>query len=199
MKYESDLIKEIVDSRGHKKSSLHYQSECVESWIEETKGSYPKLCDYESEWLNYINDEPIGEFPYVTLTDVTETIVDNVVPYAYKSAILKGKTLVNLAKVRSATTYNVCSEKNIVIKPNTKYIAMFNPTYGEGTGRVNYALLLVSSVSISNSVVSGDVAYTQSISDGKGSEYAVQKGDRYLIFTSKDNESYIHIRTGCEI
>lgn len=34
MKYKSELIKEIVDSRGHKKSSLHYESECVESWIE---------------------------------------------------------------------------------------------------------------------------------------------------------------------
>lgn len=36
MKYESELIKEIVDSRGHEKSSLHYQSECVEAWIEGT-------------------------------------------------------------------------------------------------------------------------------------------------------------------
>lgn len=35
MKYESEIIKEIVDTRGHKLSSLHYQSECVEKWIEE--------------------------------------------------------------------------------------------------------------------------------------------------------------------
>ena len=92
MKYQSELIKEIVDKRGHKFPSLHYQSECVESWIEETKGSYPKLCDYEGEWLNYIVESPIGEFPYVTLSDVTEATVNNVVPYAYKSAILKGST-----------------------------------------------------------------------------------------------------------
>ena len=92
MKYQSEIIKEIVDKRGHKFPSLHYQSECVESWIEETKGSYPKLCDYEGEWLNYIVESPIGEFPYVTLSDVTEATVNNVVPYAYKSAILKGST-----------------------------------------------------------------------------------------------------------
>lgn len=92
MKYQSELIEEIVDKRGHKFPSLHYQSECVESWIEEAKGSYPKLCDYEGEWLNYIAESPIGEFPYVTLSDVTVATVNNVVPYAYKSAILSGST-----------------------------------------------------------------------------------------------------------
>ena len=107
MKYQSELIKEIVDSRGHKESSLHYESECTETWIEEAKGAYPKLCDYESEWLKYISvlddtggsedpEPPIGEFPYVVLSDVTEATIDNVVPYAYKSAILKGDTLVNV-------------------------------------------------------------------------------------------------------
>ena len=92
MKYQSELIKEIVDKRGHMFPSLHYQSECVESWIKEVVGAYPKLCDYEGEWLNYIVESPIGEFPYVTLSDVTEATVNNVVPYAYKSAILSGST-----------------------------------------------------------------------------------------------------------
>ena len=94
MKYQSELIKEIVESRGHEKSSSHYESECIETWIEEAKGAYPKLCDYEGEWLNYISilDGTGGEFPYETITDVTEATIDNVVPYAYKSAILSGKT-----------------------------------------------------------------------------------------------------------
>ena len=116
MKYESELIKEIVDSRGHEKSSLHYESECIESWIEEAKGAYPKLCDYQSEWLEYISilddtgggsdggeepkpeEPPIGEFPYETVTTNNTATVNHVVPLAYKSAILKGNTLVNLAK-----------------------------------------------------------------------------------------------------
>ena len=55
MKYQSELIKEIVDKSGHDKSAIHYQSECIDQWIEENKGAYPKLCDYESEWLYYIN------------------------------------------------------------------------------------------------------------------------------------------------
>ena len=92
--YESELIKEIVEARGHEKSSLHYESECIESWIEENKGAYPKLCDYQSEWLNYINENiGIGDFPYVTLTDVTDATINNTVPFAYKSAILKGQTI----------------------------------------------------------------------------------------------------------
>ena len=117
MKYKSELIKEIVDTRGHKKSSLHYESECVEKWIEETKGAYPKLCDYESEWLNYISilddkggsedpEPPIGEFPYVVLSDVTEATIDNVVPYAYKSAILSGQTLDSIVDFKDSFSVN---------------------------------------------------------------------------------------------
>ena len=96
MKYESELIKEILEKRGHELPSLHYQSECVKTWIDETKGAYPKLCDYQSEWLNYIVENPIGHFPYETITTNSTATVNNVVPLAYKSAILTGQTLVNL-------------------------------------------------------------------------------------------------------
>ena len=47
MKYESEIIHEILEQRGHELSSLHYQSECLESWIDETKGADRKLCDYQ--------------------------------------------------------------------------------------------------------------------------------------------------------
>ena len=101
MKFEADIIKEILDSRGHEKSSIHYQSECVEQWVKEVEGAYPKLCDYRPEWLNYSNENKIGAFPYVALTDVTNATVENVVPYDYKSAMLKGQTLVNIANKMS--------------------------------------------------------------------------------------------------
>ena len=96
MKYKSELIHDILEQRGHEFPNLHYQSECVEAWIEEAKGAYPKLCDYESEWLNYIVENPIGEFPYETVTTNSTATINNVVPLAYKSAILSGQTLVNL-------------------------------------------------------------------------------------------------------
>ena len=125
MKYESELIKEIVDTKGHEKSPLHYESECIESWIDEVKGAYPKLTDYRGEWLNYMVENPIGEFPYITLSDVTDATVDNVVPYAYKSAILKGQTLVNLYKADTTKTisddsfYFVNAIPSSMYKPNT--------------------------------------------------------------------------------
>lgn len=31
MKYKSELIHDILETRGHEKSSLHYESECVEA------------------------------------------------------------------------------------------------------------------------------------------------------------------------
>ena len=147
MKYESELIKEIVDSRGHEKSSLHYESECIESWIEEAKGAYPKLCDYQSEWLEYISilddvgggedpeppigggeepkpEPPIGEFPYETVTANNTATVNHVVPLAYKSAILYGKsesidgTLQSVKMpVLTTTGKNLNSANNEDVKP----------------------------------------------------------------------------------
>lgn len=61
MKYESELINEILEQRGHEVPNLHYQSECIEEWINKYRWIYPKICDYESEWMNYINENPIGE------------------------------------------------------------------------------------------------------------------------------------------
>ena len=122
MKYESELIKEIVDTRGHDKSSLHYQSECIETWIEEAKGAYPKLTDYRSEWLNYIAENPIGVFPYITLSDVTEATIENVVPYAYKSAILTGNTFVNLVSQYENSNGVLKATINGTFETNKKYI-----------------------------------------------------------------------------
>ena len=150
MKYESELIKEIVDSRGHKQSSLHYESECIETWIEEVKGAYPKLCDYQSEWLDYISalddtgggedpKPPIGEFPYETVTTNHTAMVDHVVPLAYKSAILKGQTTdTNIEFTESVKIQNANKNFNFLVPPklNKKYILALEltdvtPNHGE--------------------------------------------------------------------
>ena len=165
MKYQSELIEEIVDTRGHKESSLHYESECIETWIKEAKGAYPKLCDYESEWLKYISilddtggsedpEPPIGEFPYIVLSDVTEATIDNVVPYAYKSAILRGDTLVNVVSEQTfggnKTVYEHRFYDNIfnqgetftifVVNPNvtTIKVGLFNPSTGYWEKEIQY-------------------------------------------------------------
>ena len=179
MKYESELIKEIVDSRGHDKSSLHYQSECVETWIEEAKGAYPKLCDYETEWLYYISvlddtggsekpdpkpdpepdpepepeEPPIGQFPYVALTDVTKATVDNVVPYAYKTANLKGLTLVNIKGEETNEVPMAGYSKHDflipLVKKDTDYLIKYNTTLSGGVLAVGF---LNDSTSWSNNI-----------------------------------------------
>ena len=42
MKYKSELIREILEQRGHEVPNLHYQSECVEEWINKYRFAYPK-------------------------------------------------------------------------------------------------------------------------------------------------------------
>ena len=150
--YESELIKEIIDTRGHEKSSLHYESECIETWIAENEGAYPKLCDYESEWIKYISilddtgggedpEPPIGEFPYIVLSDVTEATINNVVPYAYKSAILKGNTLTNLFPTESLPISSDGGAKDFPItyssgKTYTVMLKLTLPSFKEGVKEV---------------------------------------------------------------
>ena len=116
-----------MDSRGHEKSSIHYQSECVEEWVKEVEGAYPKLCDYQPEWLNYSAENKVGVFPYASLTDVTSATVENVVPYAYKSAILKGQTLKNINDYSIITPSNVTIDNGgvITIIAQSKYTEVF--------------------------------------------------------------------------
>ena len=158
MKYKSELINEILETRGHETSSLHYESECVNTWIEENKGAYPKLYDYESEWLNYIVENPIGEFPYASLLNVMDATVENVVPYNYKSAILKGQTLANLLdKITvnvGANQENTHISINMKTTPkNGKYIMLYNvkqPTssYNVTLGRCTPRIDLVDGTSL---------------------------------------------------
>ena len=161
--YKSELIIKILEQRGHEKSALHYESECIETWVNEAKGAYPKLCDYQSEWLKYIKDvnggggvggeepkpePPIGEFPYETVTTNNTATVNHVVPFEYKSAILKGysqrvfsptKNLFDKEKIAfdrliDFKTGNIITEIGtnttdfIKVIPNTQYTMSFNFT-----------------------------------------------------------------------
>lgn len=96
MRYESEVLYDLMKRDGllnPSQDNLPYESELKEKYVNDVKGAYPKLIDYCAEWLNYAYENPIGEFPYETLTNVTEATVNNVVPYAYKSAILTGNTI----------------------------------------------------------------------------------------------------------
>ena len=98
LKYESEILFDLMKRDGDDAPSdvLPYESELKEKYLQQVEGAYPKLQDYRPEWLNYnlVAHLP-ADFPVETLSNVTSATVDNVVPYAYGSAILKGNTLVN--------------------------------------------------------------------------------------------------------
>ena len=106
MRYESEVLYDLMKRDGllnPSQDNLPYESELKEKYVDDVKGSYPKLIDYRAEWLNYAYENPIGVFPYETLTNVTEATINNVVPYAYKSAILKGNTETIIDKFEQGT------------------------------------------------------------------------------------------------
>ena len=97
--YESEVLYKLMEREGifNPSSVPPYESEIKQYFIDQIKLAYPKLTDYEAEWLlyNYIEYLP-ADFPIESVLNVTQCKVDNVVPYAYQSAILKGQTLVNI-------------------------------------------------------------------------------------------------------
>ena len=201
--YESELIKEIVEARGHKKSSPHYESECIESWVEEVKGAYPKLCDYESEWLNYISilddmggvedpEPPIGEFPYVVLSDVTQATIDNVVPYAYKNAILKGKTDENLQSVRMPVL--TTTGKNLFDKSKVKYNTSLSPSNGEDQADVRYMSSDFINVEPNKKYVSSHMGVIFYYDENKKMITIMDSPQLPQIFTTPNNCKYVRLK-----
>ena len=112
LKYESEILFELMKRDGDDNPSdvLPYESELKEKYLQQVEGAYPKLQDYRPEWLNYnLSAHLPSGFPAEALTDVTQATIDNVVPYAYGSAILKGNTLVNLSENLQTITRTVNS------------------------------------------------------------------------------------------
>ena len=97
--YESEVLFKLMERDGLNipSSVPPYESEIKAYLINQVKPGYPKLTDYEAEWLLYNYTEHVpADFPIVSVSNVTSATFENVVPLAYQRAILKGKTLVNL-------------------------------------------------------------------------------------------------------
>ncbi len=97
--YESEVLFQLMERDGFNipSSVPPYEAEIKAYLINQVKLAYPKLTDYEAEWLlyNYTKHLP-ADFPISSVSDVTTATFENVVPFAYQSAILNGNTLVNL-------------------------------------------------------------------------------------------------------
>ena len=151
LKYESEILFDLMKRDGDDTPSdvLPYESELKEKYLEQVEGAYPKLQDYRPEWLNYnLNAHLPADFPVETLSNVTEATVDNVVPYAYRSAILKGHTLNNITKSRTSdlsisdTKWWYYSDNNITMRNNEKYLIKFNTVGGTNINYNEFRLLL---------------------------------------------------------
>ena len=119
--YESEILFQLMEREGFNipSSVPPYESEIKAYLINQVKQAYPKLTDYEAEWLFYNHTKHLpAEFPIHSLINVTEATVDNVVPYAYKSAVLKGQTLVNI--INSNNPKHNFIDYNLLIDDNTK-------------------------------------------------------------------------------
>ena len=141
LKYESEILFDLMKRDGDDTPSdvLPYESELKEKYLEQVEGAYPKLQDYRSEWLNYnlVAHLP-ADFPVETLSNVTRATINNVVPYAYGSAILKGQTLVNLSDLKifsiSGSDKSIYGRITNLIKPNTTYTRILVITKNTLTG-----------------------------------------------------------------
>ena len=196
--YESEILNQLMERDGLKNPSSTpvYESEIREQLLNQVTPSYPKLNDYESEWLMYNHTKHLpADFPVESATNVSQATFNNVVPYAYGKAVLKGQTLVNLAKVRSKQAANAVGELNIPIKPNAKYIAFSDVTYDNAS---NLAMFVTSSVYVEDDPsLNGDSIYSLAVQGDKGKENMWnQTGAKYVTFTSDSNHCYLHIRTG---
>lgn len=148
LKYESELLYELMKRDGDDTPSsvLPYESELKEKYLNQVVGAYPKLQDYRPEWLNYnLYHHLPSDFPVETVTNGTNATFQNVVPYAFKSAILRGQTLVNISSLSGEITIKPGSIKFIdspLIKQNTTYTFMFNCTSAPSTGFIEIRQML---------------------------------------------------------
>ena len=81
---------------------FNYECDEVKHIIDEVSPNYPQLTTFEKEWLyfhkyGYIPGVPV-ELEYESVNVNPTGMISNAIPHKYKSAILKGNTLVNLFK-----------------------------------------------------------------------------------------------------
>ena len=198
MRQQIDSNNEQIDSNNEQIESINGQVDSINEQIESIEGQIDSLdtqvnsIEDDMSTPEYVDCVVHGNTSRIGLQEDAQVV--NLKDGYVKNIALKGNTLVNLAKVKTTNSYNICSEKNISVKPNTKYIALFDGSYSDVYG-ANYALIVTSYVFI-NTINSGDDLYLMTVGNGKGTEHIPSKGASYLIFTTKEDEYYIHIRTG---
>ena len=90
MKYESDILKRLINTYGVV-GNPRYISEIIKEFIIQGKECYPDLFTYQSDWLAHIDE--FGLNPSYTVSYTGQSIyAPNTLERPVKSAILKGST-----------------------------------------------------------------------------------------------------------
>ena len=90
MKYESDILKRLIDTYGVV-GNPQYMSEIIKEFIVQGKECFPNLFTYQSDWLAHIDE--FGLKPTYTVSYTGQSIyAPNTLESPVKSAILKGST-----------------------------------------------------------------------------------------------------------
>ena len=90
MKYESNILKRLIDTYGVI-GNPRYLSEIIKEFIVRGKELYPQLFTYQSDWLAHIDE--FGLTPEYTVSYTGQSIyAPNTLERPVKSAILKGST-----------------------------------------------------------------------------------------------------------
>lgn len=147
--YESEVLFQLMERDGFNipSSVPPYEAEIKAYLINQVKQAYPKLTDYEAEWLlyNYTKHLPV-EFPISTVKNTTYAQFENVVPFAYQSAILTGNTRVNevLGGIHENISLNgttmTLKVPTKILKTNTTYwfsMNVISNTCGNGADDTN--------------------------------------------------------------
>ena len=161
--YEAEVLFQLMEREGFNipSSVPPYEAEIKAYLINQVKQAYPKLTDYEAEWLlyNYTKHLP-AEFPIQTVANATSATFENVVPFAYHTAILKGQTLVNI-KGEETNEFIVdgrCHNDYLLndAKDNTKYLILYDltPTDTIKIGIIKRASAIVEWVSSTSDYIS---------------------------------------------
>ena len=135
MRYESEILYDLMKRDGllnPSQDNLPYESELKEKYVNDVIGAYPKLQDYRAEWLNYNKCEYIpADFPTESQTNQTSGTFENVIPFAYDVAKLKGQTLITIycsgiveitANGSWVENHVQLTEVTLPVKPSTDYL-----------------------------------------------------------------------------
>lgn len=110
----------------------------------------------------------------------------------FEDVKLEGKTLVNLCKTTNCSNGNYVTDINIPIKGNQDYTICGVIAGDTSKG----AICITSSVELQSKPGSGDELYALTVEGGLGSEHGIPVGNSCIKITSKENEKYLHVRTG---